>query len=263
MEPKPGATIVVWFSCGAASAVAAYETLRRYSDTCTVRIVNNPVIEEDHDNVRFMADVLAWWRRYWPDLEIETAVNPKYPNASAEEVWIKERGMAFIGGATCTEKVKKFARYAYEKRVNVDWHVLGSTADEQRRHDRFVLGEHSNIIPVLIEMGYTKQDCASFLEKTVGIALPRVYGMGMPNANCIGCVKARSITYWQLIREKWPEIFERRAKLSRELGCRLVGYKGKDIFLDELPLDAKGRPMKHLSVDCGIFCEEKPNGLDT
>ena len=33
-------------------------------------------------------------------------------------------------------------------------------------------------------------------------------------------------------------------------------YKGKRIFLDELPADARGRSLKTLDIECGIFCEE-------
>ena len=51
--------IVVWFSCGVASAVAAKLTIEKYS-TQEVRVVNSPVIEEDLDNVRFLNDVEKW-----------------------------------------------------------------------------------------------------------------------------------------------------------------------------------------------------------
>lgn len=60
MSPKAGDTIVVWFSHGAASAVAWYETVRLYGDKCRVLAVNNPVAEEDEDNVRFGEDVSRW-----------------------------------------------------------------------------------------------------------------------------------------------------------------------------------------------------------
>jgi len=40
------------------------------------------------------------------------------------------------------------------------------------------------------------------------------------------------------------------------LGAKLVRYKGKRIFLDELPINAKRKPMKNMDVECGIFCEE-------
>lgn len=32
--------------------------------------------------------------------------------------------------------------------------------------------------------------------------------------------------------------------------------QGVRVFLDELPTNAVGRPMKHLAFECGIFCEE-------
>ena len=54
-----------------------------------------------------------------------------------------------------------------------------------------------------------------------------------------------------------PEVFKDRAEKSREYGTKLVRLKGKRIFLDELPLDAVGRPMKNMEVECGIFCDMK------
>jgi len=42
--------IVVWFSCGAASAVAAKKTIEKYGSSNTIRIVNNPIKEEHEDN---------------------------------------------------------------------------------------------------------------------------------------------------------------------------------------------------------------------
>jgi len=57
MPVRAGDKIAVWFSCGAASAVAAKKTLEKYGDICTVRVVNNPVAEEHPDNQRFLKDV--------------------------------------------------------------------------------------------------------------------------------------------------------------------------------------------------------------
>jgi hypothetical protein len=51
-----------------------------------------------------------------------------------------------------------------------------------------------------------------------------------------------------------PETFEARAKLSRELGAKLVRHAGKRIFLDELPETAKGRRLKSMP-DCGVLCD--------
>ena len=52
--------IAVWFSCGAASAVAAKLTVDKYGADNQILIVNNPVDEEDSDNIRFRKDVESW-----------------------------------------------------------------------------------------------------------------------------------------------------------------------------------------------------------
>ena len=101
----------------------------------------------------------------------------------------------------------------------------------------------------------TKDDCGAYITRA-GLTFPRVYAEGFPNANCIGCVKASSATYWNLVRQTRPEVFQHRAEQSRRLGAKLVWYKGKRMFLDELPTDAKGRSIKNMQIECGIFCEE-------
>jgi hypothetical protein len=250
MTPADGDTIVVWFSNGAASAIAWQETLRRYGDRCDVRAVNNPVREEDEDNLRFARDVSAWLKR-----DLIFHYNPRFAHGSAVATWAERRAMVFPHGAPCTALLKKGARQDYERQHRVDWHVLGFTADEKGRFDRFVLTERSNVLPVLIEAGLTKQDCMDRLI-IAGVPLPRVYLEGYPNANCIGCVKATSPTYWNLVRRTRPEVFKERAEQSRELGVRLVRHQGKRVFLDQLPETATGRSLKKMSVECGIFCEE-------
>ena len=242
-------TIVVWFSCGAASAVASKRTIEKYGDTHNILIVNNPVDEEDSDNRRFLDDVSKWLGQ-----PIIQAVNSKANTTSAVDIWDKRKYMSGINGAPCTLVLKKEARYEFEKSNKIDYHVLGFTADEVGRHERFVKYERDNVLPVLIEDGITKQMCFDIIT-SAGISLPRVYSMGYPNANCIGCVKATSPTYWNHVRRMHPEQFKERAEQSRRLGVRLVRYKGKRIFLDELPEDAKGRGMR--SYECGIFCDTK------
>ena len=241
--------IAVWFSCGAASAVAAKLTLDQYPDD-TVWVVNNPVLEEDADNIRFLHDVEAWL-----GVKIEPVIHPHFPDCSAEDVWRRERYMSGVHGAPCTRYLKKRARQVWENSHAVDFHVLGFTADEQRRHERFVLSERDNVLPILIDAGMNKQDCINYLQRQ-GLRLPRVYAMGYPNANCIGCVKATSPTYWNHVRRYHPAVFTRRAGLSRKLGVRLTRVKGDRVFLDELSPTAKGNSMKSMEIDCGIFCEE-------
>lgn len=249
---EPGALIAVWFSCGAASAVAAKLTLKRYGDICDVRVVNNPVMEEDEDNRRFLADVQEWL-----GVDIEDARSSKYPLASAEDVWDRRGGMAFPHGAPCTQHLKKEARQQWEARNKPDWHVFGFGAEERERHNMFTLTERANVLPILIDAGMTRQDCYEYVVGA-GLTPPRIYDLGYPNANCIGCVKATSPTYWNHVRKVHPEVFARRAEQSRRLGAKLVRVKRERIFLDELDPTVVGLPLKSLKMpECGVFCEEK------
>lgn len=243
-------TIVVWFSCGAASAVAAKKTIEKYGKDHVVRVVNNPVAEEDHDNRRFLKDVEKWL-----GIEIELAFNSKYPECSASIVWMDRKFMSGTKGAPCTLELKKEARQEWERNNHHDFLVMGFTADEVSRFNKFKLTERENILPVLIEENLTKGDCFKIIQ-AAGIELPRIYKLGYPNANCVGCVKATSPTYWNHVRKVHPYIFKRRARQSRQVGAKLVRLNNKRIFLDELPADAKGRDMKNMNIECGIFCEE-------
>jgi hypothetical protein len=240
--------IVVWFSCGAASAVAAKLTIRKYRETHNILIVNNPIKEEDKDNIRFKMDVQKWIG--WKIIE---AKNKNYPNASIVEIFEKRKYMSGVAGAPCTMLLKKEARYQFELTHKIDWHVLGFTVDEMHRHERFVKGERANTLPVLIDAGYTKTMCFDELV-IAGIKLPAMYD-NYENANCPGCVKATSATYWNVVRKIHPETFKSRAKQSREIGTKLVRYKGQRIYLDELPENAKGGKIK--TYECGIFCDTK------
>lgn len=279
--------VVAWFSCGAASAVAAKLASEKYPD---LRIVNNPVAEEHEDNQRFLKDV-----EQWIGVKIETAKNISFPDNSAESVWRKRKFMNGIDGAPCTEQLKKEARRTWEDLNSFDgWHVFGFPVEEKHRHERRI-ADGMKILPILIDAGLTKQDCFDIITNA-GIKLPAVYSMasrfgtGYPNANCIGCVKATSPTYWNHVRETAPEVFEARAVLSFEIGAKLVRCHPKylpfcrkysdglwydtrtdtclhkidkngklklespRIYLHELPPDARGASMKTMKIECGITC---------
>lgn len=246
---KSGDKIAVWFSCGAASAVAAKKTLELYPE-CDVTILNSPIAEEDADNRRFLADVETWLGQ-----EIQIVKSEKYPSQSAVEVWEKKRFMSSVAGAPCTAELKKVPRQIWESKNHVDWHVLGFTAEEKHRAERFVLTERDNLLPVLVNERIGKVECMQIIS-AAGISLPQVYKMGYPNANCIGCVKATSPTYWNLVRKTHPDVFEERAKQSRDIGVKLTRVNNERIFLDELDPDYKGNPIKSGFVECGLFCEE-------
>ncbi|EHK8090897.1 hypothetical protein KCR89_004284 [Salmonella enterica subsp. enterica serovar Nigeria] len=242
-------TIAVWFSCGAASAVAAKLTLDKYGDSHNVRVLNNPIAEEDKDNRRFLRDVEKLL-----SVKVETVIHPMFPAGSAVEVWEHERYMSGPSGASCTRALKRRARLLWEKHNRCDALVIGLTAEEQRRIDNFNRDRTDKdpvMLSVLANEGLTKQDCFDVLAKT-GIRPPAIYDLGFPNANCIGCVKSASPTYWNLVRKCFPGVFAQRAEQSRRLGVRLVKVKGERIFLDELDPNAVGRKMQ--SFDCGVIC---------
>ncbi|EBV2940855.1 hypothetical protein AB1226_001013 [Salmonella enterica subsp. enterica] len=245
-------TIAVWFSCGAASAVAAKLTLEKYGKTHNVRVLNNPIVEEDEDNRRFLHDVEKWL-----GVKVETVTHPLFPVGSAVEVWEHERYMSGPSGASCTRALKRRARLLWEKHNHCDALVIGLTAEEQRRIDNFNRDRTDKdpvMLPVLADAGMTKQGCFDVLAKE-GIRPPAIYSFGFPNANCIGCVKSASPTYWNLVRKTYPGVFAQRAEQSRRLGVRLVKVKGERIFLDELDPNATGRKMP--PFDCGVICQRE------
>jgi 3'-phosphoadenosine 5'-phosphosulfate sulfotransferase (PAPS reductase)/FAD synthetase len=240
-------TIVVWFSCGVASAVAAKKTLEEFSKDHRVLIVNNPVVNEHPDNERFLTDCEEWF-----DQPIIRAKNPRYPTCNINEVFDYHQWMFLKGGAPCTMELKKKARHHFEKTNRVDFHVLGFTYDEEDRYNRFATFERANTLNVLGLLKITKEDTFNIFRFN-GIKIPEIYSLGFPNANCIGCVKASSPTYWNLVRETFPDVFKERAEVSRKLGAKLVSVKRKRIFLDELDPNQKGGKIRNW--ECSIFCD--------
>lgn len=74
-------------------------------------------------------------------------------------------------------------------------------------------------------------------------------------------MKATSPAYWAKVKRDFPEVFAKRATLSREIGCRLTRIKNKRIFLDELPDGNYGR-YKTENISCGPECQGKPAAHD-
>ena len=113
------------------------------------------------------------------------------------------------------------------------------------------------ILTPLIDAGLGKDECFAIIQRA-GLRLPVSYHHGFDNANCIGCVNAQSPSYWNRTRRIYPEVFARRAVLSRQLGVRLVKLtKGtrERIYLDDLPPDDNsddGRPMAECSIMCSL-----------
>lgn len=252
--------IVCWFSCGAASAVATKIVIGKSDD---VRIVNNPVVAEHPDNVRFMKDCERWFGH-----KIETAINSCFPSCDPADVWNDYNVMRMPRFAPCSRELKQIARKNWELEngfnKETDKIMLGFTAEEADRAERF-REKHPeyNLITPLIDEGITKEQCWNIINNA-GIPVPKIYRMGYDNANCIGCVYG-GVGYWQKIKRDFPEVFKQRCEQSRKFNCKLLTIeKGSGesriktrLFLDELTDDMKGIEPK--GFDCGIFCAAEYN----
>lgn len=239
--------VLAWFSCGAASAVAAKLTVEKYPDIAQV-LYCDTLAHEHPDNRRFMDDVAKWIGR--PVILLRST---EY--SDIYDVFERTRWLIGNEGARCTTELKKVVRKDYQ-RVD-DLHIFGFTADESRRVKTF-FAENPDLAAEfpLIDQAITKVRCFEILREA-GIALPAMYLMGYKNNNCIGCVKGGA-GYWNKIRKDFPEQFARMAAMERTLGASILkdrkGGEERRLYLDELP-PTMGRYKSELSIECGVVCE--------
>jgi 3'-phosphoadenosine 5'-phosphosulfate sulfotransferase (PAPS reductase)/FAD synthetase len=230
--------VIAWFSCGAASAVAAKLVWEAEPVYCATG-AEHPL------NKLFMVQCEEWLGR-----KVTVIKSDEY--ADTWDVWEKTRWLAGINGARCTTELKVGPRLEYQRPD--DEHVFGYTADgpdvERAKRLKENYPELKLRFP-LIERGLKKDACLSII-KAAGIDLPPMYAMGFQNNNCIPCVKATSPAYWALVRKQFPDQFERMAKLSRELDVRLARLDGERVFIDEIPLD---HPTTNpIAPSCDFLC---------
>ena len=236
--------LVVWFSCGAASAVAAKLCLAQYSGEYEIAIARCVVANEHPDNDRFAADCEQWLGQ-----EILSLKSEKY--ADCWEVWERRKFLVSPQGAPCTEAMKKSVRRSFECAWWPDLQAYGYTVEERERASRFCAHNPDvELVTPLIDGMLTKSDCLSMIERA-GIDLPAMYRLGFNNNNCVGCVKGGK-GYWNRIRRVFPDVFERMAQLERSLGATIFRTDDAPLYLDELPADA-GRHVEP-EIDCSLFC---------
>lgn len=181
--------VVVWFSCGVASAVAAKLAIEKYGgDRCAI-VYCDMRLDEHPDNARFLDDVSTWIGK-----QIELIKSEKYD--SIGDVFRTTRYMSGPSGARCTVEMKKIPRFNFQKAEDV--HIY-----------------------------------------------------------CIGCVKASSPRYWNMVRKYFPSIFMERARQSRDIGCKLTRINGRRAFLDDLPVTGFDQ-MPLESISCGPECSQEP-----
>jgi len=229
--------VLVWFSCGAASACAAKLALERNP---RAEVLYCDTLKYEHpDNRRFIVDCERWLGK-----EIKLLRSSEYSDifdVFNKTGWLVGRQMA-----RCTIELKRAVREAYQQIGDV--HILGLTADEPRRIARF---EQDNpeiyLLWLLRDAGMRKQDCLDMLNRA-GIELPAMYRLGYKNNNCIGCVKGGK-GYWNKIRRDFPESFKRMAVQERRMDARIFA----DVWLDELD-PGVGRYESELVFECGVTC---------
>lgn len=226
------------FSCGAASAVATKISRPDeiwYADTGS----------EDKDNHRFFIECEKWFNK-----KIIVLKSDKYTDTW--DVWEKRKYISGISGAPCTSELKIIPQTKHQRPDDV--HIFGYTADSSdvRRAENF--REHFPDLHIevpLIDRGLTKAACIELVKKA-GILPPRIYSLGFPNANCIPCCKATSPAYWSLVRKQYPIEFSRMSELSRRLKVTLARFKGKRVFIDEIP---ENHPTSNPIIpECDMLC---------
>jgi len=245
-EPK---RVVVWFSCGSTSAVAAKLTIAKYKSRLPIEIIYTDPGGEHHDNKRFLRDCEKWFGQ-----KITVLKSEKYRDIW--DVFNQTRYLVGVAGARCTTELKKSLRQQFQKPWQ-DIQVFGFDSGEEKRAEKFRSNNPEVFLETpLIDKGLTKGDCLAML-KRANIDLPIMYKLGYRNNNCIGCVKGQA-GYWNKIRVDFPDVFERMAKVERELNVAInKTYKGdgkrKRIFLDELPHDM-GRYKEEPDIECSLLC---------
>lgn len=241
--------VLVWFSCGAASAVAAKMALEQYRDQQVEVVYCDTSASEHPDNLRFLADVERWIGQ--PVIRITSGY---------QTIYDAFRSCGFLtyphrnGSGPCTDLMKRRPRKLYQTPYDV--HIFGFTVEERDRMESFIESNPSlRCAWPLIHHQITRADCYAILAQA-GIDLPAMYLLGYRNNNCIGCVKGGA-GYWNKIRVDFPDAFARMAALERELGFALLKHRGAPCFLDELPPDAGN--YKGEDMSCGPQCVWTPS----
>ena len=226
-------------SAGVSSFIAGY--LER--DTID-KFIYIDIKDQHSDSIRFIKDCEKVLGKKFERL--------KSPYGSVENA-VRAFGHYHIvttGFAPCTAWLKKTVRkqWEYEHKEYDITYVWGFDVEERDRAERLeeTMTEFEHCFP-LIERELTKAD-AHGMSRSLGVKRPLMYDLGYNNNNCIGCVKG-GMGYWNKIRVDFPDVFESRAKLERELNSSIL----KECFLDELDAE-RGRMSEEVSEDCGIYC---------
>lgn len=260
--------VIAWWSGGVTSAVACKLCLDWFGSDCVSLIFQDTKNESD-DTYRFKLDCEKW---YGKEIISISAIPHKYSNI--KEIWYKFLSLNTATGAICSTELKRAVRQEYQKNNQYSHQAWGYDINEPSRALAMTLNyPETNAIHPLLLLAYTKKKCASIIT-AAGIELPEAYLKGYENNNCdkTGCIQG-GIGYWQMKRDKEPEVFNEMATIEHDL----TNMKGKPVtilkdqsgkkkgfvpvFLKPHPdyphikdiSMMKGRPPKPL-MECNGFC---------
>jgi 3'-phosphoadenosine 5'-phosphosulfate sulfotransferase (PAPS reductase)/FAD synthetase len=247
LELPPLRRLLIWWSAGATSTVAANLALNRIKGLET-RIFYCETGSHHPDNLRFLRDCENWIGH-----KIEIVQNQKY--ASVDDLIEKERFLNGPDGAKCTQQLKIAVRKSIQ-RPGSDLQVFGFHAGEVDRAMEYRQNwPEVRLMCPLIDDGLFHDDCLALLRRA-GIELPLLYRQGFKNNNCIACVKGGK-GYFNKIRVLYPQAFAKRAKQEREIGRSCIN----GTFLDELDPEA-GRYESEPDIACEGLCVKAAKELE-
>ena len=232
---------VAWFSAGVSSAVATRLAIDEIDE-----ILYTHIDDQHPDTMRFVRECEAWFGKPVTILQSEKANVETAVRTAGGKGYING-----VAGASCTRSLKRRVRQEWEQSHpgRPTTYFWGMDANEAHRAERVLetMPEFNHRFP-LIEQKIGKAEAHEILRAS-GIRRPAMYDLGYHNNNCVGCVKG-GMGYWNKIRIDFPQVFQSRAKLEREVGSSCIN----GIFLDELDPQS-GRHEGPILDECGLLCE--------
>lgn len=205
------------------------------------------VADQHPDSLRFIKDCEKAL-----GVEIEVLRSEKYKDV--DDVCRKHHMVNSPHGAACTGMLKKAVRKHWESEqfrqgITDITYVWGYDVEEKHRAERIreSFPEYKHEFP-LIDRGLTKEAVHGLFYQMFDFPRPMMYDLGYSNNNCIGCIKG-GMGYWNKIRQDFPEVFAKRAKMERDIGHSCIN----GVFLDELDPTA-GRQDQEIHGDCDLLC---------
>lgn len=232
---------VCWLSGGVSSFISAYLVKEQLDELIYIDI------EDQHE------DTLRFVKECANKIGVPLTIL-KSPYGSVENVINQFQYINGPAGAKCTEVLKRRERAKWEEAHKDKQlvYVWGYDYNEERRIERIQESlPHAEHIFPLRDKGIDKDQAHGML-KMLNIKRPKLYDMGYPNNNCVGCVKG-SLGYWNKIRQDFPEVFKRRAELERRWNRSCILVKGEKVFLDELE-QHRGLELEPIKTFCGMSC---------